>query len=169
MSKLLKTELKEALRQFMASTIKWRKLAEAGPVGPTSETGSIPAGAADTLQHGMNCPGNAPEYYDGNECTCGLKWRIQLQTEREMHNAWRKRAEEAERALAANASAPTVCPAGPVVEGELRVAREPAEIIAIARRLETNLAPIILGCEDRMKFRITIESAIWDAAGLREK
>jgi hypothetical protein len=32
-----------------------------------------------------------------DDCTCGLYWRVQLQTEREMHNAWRKRAEEAER------------------------------------------------------------------------
>lgn len=29
-------------------------------------------------------------------CTCGLRWRIELQTEREMHQAWRKRAEESE-------------------------------------------------------------------------
>ena len=29
-------------------------------------------------------------------CTCGLEWRIRLRTEMEMHNAWRKRAEEAE-------------------------------------------------------------------------
>lgn len=32
-------------------------------------------------------------------CTCGLRWRIALRTEQEMHKAWRKRAEEAEAAL----------------------------------------------------------------------
>lgn len=37
---------------------------------------------------------------NSEECTCGLEWRIKLQTEQEMHNAWRKRAEEAEAELA---------------------------------------------------------------------
>jgi hypothetical protein len=48
------------------------------------------------LKHGMNCPA-----YPGSDdaCTCGLEWRIKLQTENEMHAAWRKRAEEAEREL----------------------------------------------------------------------
>lgn len=44
----------------------------------------------------MNC--SALGNWDA-ECTCGLEWRIQLQTEQEMHNAWRKRAEEAEKEL----------------------------------------------------------------------
>src|ERR1700680_336098 len=46
------------------------------------------------LTHARSCEALTP----GNEesCTCGLKWRIRLRTEIEMHNAWRKRAEEAE-------------------------------------------------------------------------
>lgn len=36
---------------------------------------------------------------DKGDCTCGLDWRIKLQTEREQYNAWRKRAMEAEREL----------------------------------------------------------------------
>jgi len=50
----------------------------------------------ETLKHGMNCPGLIPL---GDDCTCGLKWRIKLQTEQTMHSAWRKRAEEAELEL----------------------------------------------------------------------
>lgn len=46
------------------------------------------------LQHGMNCAGLILGQED--ECTCGLRWRIELATEQEMHAAWRKRAEEAE-------------------------------------------------------------------------
>lgn len=49
------------------------------------------------FDHRMNCAGNIPS--QENDCTCGLKWRIMLQTEKEMHNAWRKRAEEAEKDL----------------------------------------------------------------------
>ena len=52
---------------------------------------------SETLTHGMNCAGLNPMSED--DCTCGLKWRIQLQTEQEMHNAWRKRAEKAESLL----------------------------------------------------------------------
>ena len=51
---------------------------------------------SETLQHTRSCPALTPGNYE--ECTCGLRWRIELQTEREMHNAWRKRAEEAEAA-----------------------------------------------------------------------
>lgn len=46
------------------------------------------------MDHGRNCPALGAIGDDG--CTCGLRYRIELQTEREMHNAWRKRAEEAE-------------------------------------------------------------------------
>ena len=49
-----------------------------------------------TLAHGMNCPALNP--CSERECTCGLEWRIRLQTEQTMHAAWRKRAEEAEAA-----------------------------------------------------------------------
>ena len=51
---------------------------------------------SETLQHTRSCPALTPG--NDEECTCGLRWRIELQTEREMHNAWRKRAEEAEAA-----------------------------------------------------------------------
>ena len=52
----------------------------------------------DIPQHGRNCPAwKDPHGYEcGDPCTCGLKWRIELVTERNMHAAWRKRAEEAE-------------------------------------------------------------------------
>jgi len=49
------------------------------------------------LEHARNCAGNIP--LNDHKCTCGLKWRIMLQTEQTMHNAWRKRAEEAEALL----------------------------------------------------------------------
>lgn len=52
---------------------------------------------AQTLTHTRSCPALTP---GEDDCTCGLRWRIYLQTEQEMHNAWRKRAEEAESALA---------------------------------------------------------------------
>lgn len=66
----------------------------------------------ETLKHGMNCPGLIPL---GDDCTCGLTWRIKLQTEQEMHAAWRKRAEEAEvslSAMTARFTAPIVCICG---------------------------------------------------------
>ena len=49
------------------------------------------------LSHGMNCSALTPGHDD--DCTCGLKWRISLQTEQTMSSAWRKRAEEAEQQL----------------------------------------------------------------------
>src|SRR5271157_3496530 len=52
---------------------------------------------ARAKMHGMNCPASVMGHDD--ECTCGLQWRIAFETEREMHNAWRKRAEEAEARL----------------------------------------------------------------------
>jgi hypothetical protein len=48
----------------------------------------------DRLTHSMNCPGTLNDM--DQDCTCGLQWRIALQTERVMHAAWRKRAAEAE-------------------------------------------------------------------------
>lgn len=54
------------------------------------------------LTHQRSCPMLNPMSDDF--CTCGLEWRIRLRTEMEMHNAWRKRAEEAEEALAGAAS-----------------------------------------------------------------
>lgn len=50
------------------------------------------------LTHERACPALARPLED--DCTCGLQWRIQLQTEQTLHAAWRKRAEEAEAELA---------------------------------------------------------------------
>lgn len=54
--------------------------------------------AGNLAEHARSCP----ELTENSEdfCTCGLKWRRALVTEQEMHAAWRKRAEEAEAALA---------------------------------------------------------------------
>ena len=52
---------------------------------------------SDTFEHGRNCAANIPG--NDEDCTCGLRWRIQVRTEQEMHAAWRKRAEEAEAEL----------------------------------------------------------------------
>jgi hypothetical protein len=49
---------------------------------------------SETLTHARNC-GWHTVGGDG-DCTCGLEYRIQLQTEQTMSAAWRKRAEEAE-------------------------------------------------------------------------
>ena len=70
---------------------------------------------SETLQHTRSCPALTPGNYE--ECTCGLRWRIELQTEREMHNAWRKRAEEAE---AAAPPADETLPAGEKTRGAFR-------------------------------------------------
>jgi hypothetical protein len=55
---------------------------------------------AEPMTHSRGCPCSYGEPEDPC-CTCGLKHRIVLQTEQEMHAAWRKRAEEAEADLAA--------------------------------------------------------------------
>lgn len=66
----------------------------------------------DTTTHARTCkwwigaPGREGPAYEREmknraldyKCTCSLRWRQALRTEREMHNAWRKRAEEAEAA-----------------------------------------------------------------------
>ncbi len=65
-----------------------------------------PEPRCEQLTHGRNCPALAMR---GDECTCGLEWRIKLQTEQTMHAAWRKRAEEAEAQLNAQKSIPH-CP-----------------------------------------------------------
>lgn len=48
--------------------------------------------------HARSCPNVGLPHTDG--CTCGLKQRIALSTEKTMHAAWRKRAEEAEAQVA---------------------------------------------------------------------
>lgn len=53
----------------------------------------------ENLTHTRSCPSLTPRHEE--DCTCGLIWRIRLRTEMEMHNAWRKRAEEAEASLIA--------------------------------------------------------------------
>lgn len=77
------------------TTIKW-KVKDAIGAAPTEISD---ADLGDLSKHAMNCGwygdiGNAG-------CTCSLKLRVALKTEREMHRAWRKRAEEAEAAIAA--------------------------------------------------------------------
>lgn len=58
---------------------------------------SMSDGEQQAIRHGMNCP--ARVMANDSECTCGLQWRDALETERTMHAAWRKRAEEAEAKL----------------------------------------------------------------------
>lgn len=51
------------------------------------------------LKHAMNCAAwhnDQGDEVNGGDCTCGFRYRIQEQTEKTMHSAWRKRAEEAE-------------------------------------------------------------------------
>jgi hypothetical protein len=52
-----------------------------------------------TLSHTRSCPQLTPA--SDYPCTCGLTYRIELQTVHELRNAWEKRAYEAETALAA--------------------------------------------------------------------
>ena len=73
-----------------------------GPcAGPTSETGSTPAGAREVL----------------------TRLKVAFIEERGKGFNWSKYYDMIEAVLAKNESASTVCPAGPVVEGELRAAR----------------------------------------------
>lgn len=59
---------------------------------------SAPAGGAkEQLDHTRSCSAG---WDCESQCTCGLEFRIQLQTEQEMHSAWRKRAEESEAEVA---------------------------------------------------------------------
>ncbi len=51
------------------------------------------------LTHSRACPAITPNNEDA--CTCGLKWRIQVQTEQNLRDAWMKRAMEAEQGLQA--------------------------------------------------------------------
>lgn len=64
---------------------------------PAQQHGNL----GDLKEHAMNCPDRGAPNWQKGKCTCHLEWRIKFSTEREMHNAWRKRAEEAEAALAA--------------------------------------------------------------------
>lgn len=53
----------------------------------------------EKLRHEMNCAAWHSEHgqeINAEDCTCGLKFRIHVQTEQTLHAAWRKRAEEAE-------------------------------------------------------------------------
>jgi hypothetical protein len=68
------------------------------------------ADLGDTIRHSRTCDWwdgapdtEGPAYerrmaLDTIPCTCALKWRQMVRTERELHTAWRKRAEEAEAA-----------------------------------------------------------------------
>lgn len=67
----------------------------------------------DTTRHVRTCnwwtgaPGTEGAAYDREmtgelryrDCTCSLRWRDMVRTEREMHAAWHKRAEEAENEI----------------------------------------------------------------------
>lgn len=52
---------------------------------------------ATALRHTDSCPQRIMA--SGEKCSCGLEWRDALETEKTMHAAWRKRAEEAESKL----------------------------------------------------------------------
>ena len=52
-----------------------------------------PITLTEKLTHGRAC---RADYDLDTDCTCGLQYRIQLQTEQEMHAAWMKRALESE-------------------------------------------------------------------------
>lgn len=107
-------------------------------VGPTSETGSIPAGARLNLdaerKHAALAEAQWWHYqtHDVELCQdskCVLCRRM-MKLETELAAIGVPEPPSSNDALAKNQSAPTVCPAGPVVEGELRL-RE-----ALARRNE---------------------------------
>lgn len=110
-----------------------------GPcAGPTSETGSIPAGARLNLdaerKHAALAEAQWWHYqtHDVELCQdskCVLCRRM-MKLETELAAIGVPEPPSSNDALAKNQSAPTVCPAGPVVEGELRL-RE-----ALARRNE---------------------------------
>lgn len=88
----------EIVRAFAVVADRLAPPAEAARVGPGEANPNLSPSTVRALRHGMNCSGRAG---DESGCTCGLLWRDQLETERTMHAAWRKRAEEAEAALAA--------------------------------------------------------------------
>ena len=62
-----------------------------------SEHQAMRTGDEDLIGHSLNCPELTP--LSDERCTCALQERRWLRTEQELHNAWRKRAEEAERKL----------------------------------------------------------------------
>jgi len=55
---------------------------------------------SERITHKRNCAAwHSPDTgheVNAEDCTCGYRYQIQLQTEQEMHKAWRKRGEEAE-------------------------------------------------------------------------
>lgn len=59
-----------------------------------------PEALTEELAHGRNCPAwHSPETgyeVNGEDCTCGYRWRVHLQTEQNLRAAWMKRAMEAE-------------------------------------------------------------------------
>ena len=57
-----------------------------------------PVTLTDTLTHSRTC--SAGHDLD-SDCTCGLDYRVQLQTSQTLHAAWIKRASEAEQQVAA--------------------------------------------------------------------
>jgi hypothetical protein len=88
--RILKTRDHPLIQALEKECSELRRQLTAAPV--TSGEASV----VEALTHGRCC--SAGFDLDAN-CTCGLQYRIYLQTEQEMHAAWRKRAEEAESAL----------------------------------------------------------------------
>ena len=122
------------------------------PVGPTSETGSIPAGAIPAVSYPRPC-GLCPGQI---ESEADLDWHglgncvpicerchgsgqepegfIKPDEEKELAKLEArgvKWTNGESAALAKNDAAPTVCPAGPVVEGELRAREALLEIMGV--------------------------------------
>lgn len=77
---------------------------------PSPEPEAAPASEAkapvvldDPIDHRRNCPAwtNAEGYeVNGEDCTCGKRWRIDIQTLHELKAAWEKRAYESEAEVA---------------------------------------------------------------------
>lgn len=72
--------------------------------GQEAERESLPVAYNAQIVHGMNCPTwkNAQGHeVNSEDCTCGYRFRIHIQTEQNLRAAWMKRAAEAEAELRA--------------------------------------------------------------------
>ena len=91
-------ELKEGGSAGTLNCPHWDRLREAHPQPhATADAGEV-AEFEPLLQvpmtHTRSCPQLTPG--EDDSCTCGLSWRVRLATEMTLHNAWVKRANEAE-------------------------------------------------------------------------
>lgn len=76
----------------------WKEMLAAAMTRPTPQAAPVTdTDLGDLSRHEVNC--DWFESYDDSRCRCSLRLRQQIATERAMHRAWRKRAEEAETAL----------------------------------------------------------------------